>query len=126
MLCLGHGVGEAQKRRFREAGEVAAQGSTSRQRRPVISGEFRKFADLGRFNLWRPMVVARTGGSKCVQAQPAGRQGDQGSLRCLFYARVAWPPRQQAEPGTARPTGSKWNRALPGLYPSKRGPVGAV
>ena len=28
--------------------------------------------DLGRSNLWRPMVVDRTGGSKCMQAQPAG------------------------------------------------------
>ena len=37
------------------------------------------------------------------QAQPAGRQRDQGSLRCLSYACVAWPPRQQVEPGTARP-----------------------
>ena len=26
---------------------------------------------------------------------------------------------------SARPTGSKWNRALPGPYPFKRGPVGA-
>ena len=71
--------------------------------RQVIRGEACGFADLGRFNLWRPMVVARTGGSKCVQAQPAGRQRDQGSLRRLSYARIAWPPRQQAEPGTARP-----------------------
>ena len=44
-----------------------------------------------------------SGGSICVQAQPAGRQRDQGSLRCLSYACVAWPPRQQVEPGPARP-----------------------
>ena len=32
-----------------------------------------------------------------------GRQRDQGSLRCLSYACAAWPRRQQAAPGTARP-----------------------
>ena len=32
-----------------------------------------------------------------------GRQRDQGSVRRLSYARIAWPPRQQVEPGTARP-----------------------
>ena len=32
----------------------------------------RNHADLGRFNLWRSMVVARIRGSMCVQAQPAG------------------------------------------------------
>ena len=42
-------------------------------------------------------------GSQWVQAQPAGHQRDQGSLRCLSYACVAWPPRQQVEPGPARP-----------------------
>ena len=62
-------------------------------------------------------------GSNRVQAQPAqseaaascavrycmqcsngcSRQRDQGSLRRLSYACVAWPPRQQVEPGTARP-----------------------
>ena len=31
----------------------------------------RKTADLGRSNLWRPMVVDRMRGSMCVQAQPA-------------------------------------------------------
>ena len=39
---------------------------------PAIRREACGFEDLGRFNLWRPMVVARTGGSKCMQAQPAG------------------------------------------------------
>ena len=63
----------------------------------------RGFADLDRSNLWRSMVVARTRGSNRVQAQPAGSQRDQWSLRCLSYACVAWPLRQQVEPGTARP-----------------------
>ena len=31
-----------------------------------------KNADLGRFNLWRPMVVAKTGGSKWLSALPTG------------------------------------------------------
>ena len=42
-------------------------------------------------------------GSVCVQAQPAGRQRDQESLRRLSYACVARPRREQVEPGTARP-----------------------
>ena len=97
--------------------QPVAVGTADRKRRPVISGEFRKFADLGRFNLWRPMVVARTGGSKCVQAQAAGCQRDQGSLRRLSYARIAWPPRQQAEPGTARPLTPP--NAVPWVRPEK-------
>ena len=44
----------------------------SRQCRPAIRKEPCGFADLGRSNLWRPMVVDRTGGSRWVQAQPAG------------------------------------------------------
>ena len=47
-------------------------GNVSRQRRPAISAELRGFEDLGRFNLWRPMVVNRTRGSKWMQALPAG------------------------------------------------------
>ena len=49
---------------------------------PAVRAEGFQNADLGRSNLWRPMVVTRTGGSKwqsalptgassCVQAQPA-------------------------------------------------------
>ena len=30
------------------------------------------FADLGRFNLWRPMVVDRTGGSELNRSLPGG------------------------------------------------------
>ena len=37
---------------------------------PVIRKEACGFADLGRFNLWRPMVVDRTGGSKWNRALP--------------------------------------------------------
>ena len=58
-----------------------------RQRLPSIRRESCGLADLGRSNLWRPMVVARIGGSRCVQAQPAlptgksfGEAGN-GSLR---------------------------------------------
>ena len=50
--------------------QPVAVGTADRKRRPVISGEFRKSADLGRFNLWRPMVVARTRGSKWPSALP--------------------------------------------------------
>ena len=39
--------------------------------RPAIRREACGFADIGRSNLWRPMVVERTGGSRWVQAQPA-------------------------------------------------------
>ena len=63
----------------------------SRQYRLIIRREFCGFEDLGRFSLWRPMVVARIGGSNRVQAQPAGSNRVQ-----------------------AQPAGSKWNRALPG------------
>ena len=51
----------------------------------------REFADFGRFNLWRPIVVDRTGGSKWVSALPTG-----GSK---------WVQ--------AQPAGSKWVSALP-------------
>ena len=44
----------------------------SRQRRPSIRREACGFEDLGRFNLWRPMVVARLGGSKWLRALPGG------------------------------------------------------
>ena len=35
----------------------------------------RNHADLGRFNLWRPMVVARIRGSKGPSALPTGSKG---------------------------------------------------
>ena len=44
----------------------------NRQRRQEFSGEFRKTADLGRFNLWRPMVVERIRGSNRLSALPTG------------------------------------------------------
>ena len=40
--------------------------------RPSVRKEACGFADLGRSNLWRPMVVDRMRGSRWVQAQPAG------------------------------------------------------
>ena len=65
-----------------------------RQRRPSIRKEACGFADLGRFNLWRPMVVDRIGGSKWNRALPGGSKWVQ-----------------------AQPAGSRWNRALPGPTP---------
>ncbi len=62
---FGGGLGEREAKRSLPQ---TAAGSA----RPVISREFWKSEDLGRFNLWRPMVVDRMRGSKCVQAQPAG------------------------------------------------------
>ena len=50
-----------------------------------------KNADLGRFNLWRPMVVERMRGSKWNRALPGGSQWNR-----------------------ALPGGSQWNRALLG------------
>ena len=49
---------------------VQAQPARRRQRRQEFSGEFRKTADLGRFNLWRPMVVERIRGSRWNRALP--------------------------------------------------------
>ena len=71
---------------------------------PVVGhmSESSDYEESGGSNLW-PTDSCGPRGSVCVQAQPAGRQRDQGSLRCLSYACVAWPPRQQVEPGTARP-----------------------
>ena len=69
--------------------QLPFQGSHGRADMPPLKGEVPAVraegfqnADLGRSNLWRPMVVTRTGGSKwqsalptgassCVQAQPA-------------------------------------------------------
>ena len=51
---------------------VQAQPARRRQRRQEFSGEFRKTADLGRFNLWRPMVVERIRGSNRLSALPTG------------------------------------------------------
>ena len=42
---------------------------------PFLSGEGFANADLGRFNVWRPMVVDRTGGSKRLSALPTGNAG---------------------------------------------------
>ena len=50
-----------------------------------------KNADLGRFNLWRPMVVAKTGGSRWLSALPTGGSNRQSAL----------------------PTGSRWVQAQP-------------
>ena len=57
--------------------QPVAVGTADRKRRPVISGEFRKFADLDRFSL------------------------DGGMRWNSRY--IAWSPRQQVGPGTARP-----------------------
>ena len=57
---------------------------------PAVRAEGFQNADIGRSNLWRPMVVTRTGGSKRLSALPTG------SNRL-----------------SALPTGSKWLSALP-------------
>ena len=54
-------------------GSLSGRGGCSRQRRYEFSGEFRKTADFGRFNLWRPTVVDRTRGSNRQSALPTGR-----------------------------------------------------
>ena len=72
------------------------------------------FADFGRFNLWRPIVVNRTCGSMCVQAQPV-RVGsaDRQSARNPADSKK---PAASIYGGWFRVLsgGSKWNRALPG------------
>ena len=62
---FGGGLGEREAER--SLPQLAA-GSA----RPEFSGEARKTADFGRFNLWRPTVVARTGGSKWQSGLPTG------------------------------------------------------
>ena len=59
--------------------------------RPSIRRESCGFGDLGRFNLWRPMVVERMRGSRWNRALPGGSQWNR-----------------------ALPGGSQWNRALLG------------
>ena len=60
-----------------------------RQRRPIICGEAHRFEDFGNFNLWFPNSstepaeaggcrLSLPGGSKCVQAQPAGASPSRG------------------------------------------------
>ena len=82
-----------------------AKGSASGAAFVALVGHMPESSDheeFGNSNLWFPNSCGPRG-SQWVQAQPAGRQRDQGSLRRLSYARIAWPPRQQVEPGTARP-----------------------
>ena len=67
--------------------------NTSRQRRPTIRKESCGFADLGRFNIWRPTVVARPGGSKWQSALPTRRQQVGAGSAC----------RQQVGAGSACP-----------------------
>ena len=71
---------------------------------PVVGhmSESSDYEESGGSNLW-PTDSCGSRGSVCVQAQPAGRQRDQESLRRLSYACVAQPRREQVEPGTARP-----------------------
>ena len=66
--------------------------------RPAIRREACGFADIGRSNLWRPMVVERTGGSRWVQAQPARKSGEFGKFNLCF-------PNSSPEPAAASGTG---------------------
>ena len=63
--------------RREDARQQAAVGPADRQRRYEFFGEFRKTEDLGRSNLWRPMVVNRIRGSNRNRALPGGGLGDQ-------------------------------------------------
>ncbi len=78
----------------------AGAGMACRQRKSARPTENPQcgFADFGRFNLWRPIVVERTRGSKRVQAQPAGSKRVQ-----------------------ALPAGSKWVQAWPADSGSRQG-----
>ena len=69
---------------FKTLTQPARVGSADRK----FPENLREFADFGRFNLWRPIVVARTGGSKWQSAQPTGS-------RCV----------------QAQPTGGRWVQA---------------
>ena len=66
--------------------------------RPAIRREACGFADIGRSNLWRPMVVERTGGSRWVQAQPARKSGKFGKFNLCF-------PNSSLEPAAASGAG---------------------
>ena len=75
-------------------------------------------ADFGRFSLWRPTVVNRTGGSKWVLALPT--RNPQGILRIRRIRELqAMVPEfvdriRGSKWVSALPTGSRQNRALPG------------
>ena len=72
-------VGTADRQQPVRAGTAdQAQPAQSRQRRPAIGAELRRFADFEAFNLWASTVVDRIGGSKWQSALPT-----RGSLRLL-------------------------------------------
>ena len=76
---------------------------------PAINPQ-RGFGDLGRSGLWRPTVVARIGGSKWVQAQPARSAAAVGTGPCPAVAngcRLSLPDR--------RPCG-----AVPPVFPQTK------
>ena len=99
-----------------------AQPACRKSARPTENPQ-RGFADFGRFNLWRPIVVERTRGSNRVQALPAVRNPCRGrsssfppakNLEALIYGRqirVLFGGSQWVQ---AQPVGSRWVRALPG------------
>ena len=69
-----------------------------------------------------------SGGSRWVSALPT--QQSQALRITIRNADRLWPPKGPGELAMpvlclrcVAPRGSKWNRALPGPYPSKRGPV---
>ena len=91
-----------------------------RQRRPIICGEFRRFEEPSRSNLWRL-------GSCSIRRQqvavgPADRQSTGNSVDSensgtrIYGSRIRRQnPRQQAGPGTARSRGLRPSRALRGF-----------
>ena len=111
ILSSGHAL-------FKPLPQPARVGSADRK----FPENLREFADFGRFNLWRPIVVARTDGSKCVQAQPAGsadRKFPENLREFADFGRFnLWRPIVVARTGgskwqSAQPTGSKWQSAQP-------------
>ena len=102
----GGGLGEREaKRSLPQSDRV---GSADRK----SAGNSCGFEDLGRFNLWRPMVVDRTRGSKWLSALPSRqrrpefsgeyRKTEESGNSNLWFPDSCSIRRQQVEPGTAR------------------------
>ena len=79
----------------------------------------RKTADLGRSNLWRPTVVARTRGSPSRQCRSSIRKESCGFAE--FRNFNLWFLNS-----STRTRGSQWNRALPGRRQNPRQPESAM
>ena len=90
---------------------VLAAASGSRHCRLMISGEFRKSADLGRFNLWRPTVVDRTR-RRWVQVQPALHSGNHASFTFSNAWIIVLSGRAREGPFSERPPLERSYRSL--------------